>query len=140
VRAPRALLRQQAPRRGRPGGLLKGSCTSSAPARRVVEQALHQGTHLLHIAPGLPVAADAVPLLGCGDDDVGREESPEVGRVVACKEGEGVSEEGGASEPQLHLEAQVLRHAGGHEGRPFEPGQPAVGTTPKQSHTSPTQV
>jgi hypothetical protein len=39
-------------------------------------------SHLLDIGPGLPVAADAVPLLRGADDEVGGEEGTQVGGVV----------------------------------------------------------
>lgn len=41
-------------------------------------------THLFDICPGLPIAADAVPLLRGGDDDVCRQQCLEVRGVITC--------------------------------------------------------
>lgn len=42
--------------------------------------------HFLDVAPGLPVAADAVPLLRRGNDDVSSQQRSQVRRVVACSQ------------------------------------------------------
>jgi hypothetical protein len=44
----------------------------------------HDDPHHLHVAAGLPVARDSVPLLGRADDDVCCQECSQIRRVVSC--------------------------------------------------------
>ena len=63
--------------------------------------------HLLNISPRLPVAANAIPLLGRADQQVGGQQSAQVGGVVTCRgQGSGGKEgaqRSGLGHPQKHV-------------------------------------
>ena len=57
--------------------------TNAHPLKSLPPPPWHTGTHLLHVAPGLPVAADPVPLLRGANDQVRGQQRPQIGGVVA---------------------------------------------------------